>query len=199
MTFKFFNFRLGFLLGGLSYLLRYLNGFVHKAVLLRWSYFDNRLLRRQLSRQKLEGFKVGSRGWCWYMLLWLWSTCRLLVVELWSWLILKIAAVVALSRNYCLGLVLECFMERFFCILFLFLALKPLQGSRTQLKLCQEFFLRRPKPSRLILIECHWYFTLKQFTSRSMPLKLQICHRPLRDISKRWLFIFWPVPYFYFT
>ena len=60
------------------------------------------------------------------MLLWFWSTCRLLVVELRSWLVLEIAAVVALSRDYCLGLVLECLMERLFSILILFLALEPL-------------------------------------------------------------------------
>ena len=89
------------------------------------------------------------------MLLWFWSTCRLLVVELRSWLVLEIAAVVALSRDYCLGLVLECLMERLFSILILFLTLKSLQGSRSQLKLCQEFLLGRSKPSRLILIECH--------------------------------------------
>ena len=35
VTFELFNFRLGFILGGLCYLLRYLNRLIHKAVLLR--------------------------------------------------------------------------------------------------------------------------------------------------------------------
>jgi hypothetical protein len=68
-----------------------------------------------------------------------------------------------------------------FDVLF-FLAPKPTQALRSQLKLGEQTLLGGTKASRLILIESIRYLAFQQFASGSMPLQLQISYWPLGNI-----------------